>query len=102
MTELYFSNNANLPEAVTSNKPISFTFVIHNLEATDYQYAYSVLVITNGTRHTVDSGKVLVKNNQYYDKNEKFNLAKSPERQEVVVELTNKHQSIDFWVGDSQ
>jgi len=77
---------------------LSFAFVIHNLETTDYQYAYQVSVNLNGTRHIVDSGIVLVKNNQYYVKNETFNLMNSPGRQEVVVELTNKQQSIDFWV----
>ena len=77
---------------------LNFAFVIHNLETTDYQYVYEVSVNLNGTRHIINSGKVLVKNNQYYVKNEKFNLMNSPGRQEVVVELTNKHQSIDFWV----
>jgi hypothetical protein len=100
LTELYFNNNANLPSSVTSNQVISFAFVIHNLETTDYQYTYNVFVNNNGTRHIVDSGNVLVKNNQYYVKSEKFHLLSSPGRQEVVVELTNKQQSIDFWIGE--
>lgn len=99
LTELYFNNNANLPGSATSNQVISFAFVIYNLETTDYQYAYVVSVNANGTRHIVDSGNVLVKNNQYYVKNEQFNLMNSPGSQEVVVELTNKQQSIDFWTG---
>jgi|SRR5450755_185403 hypothetical protein len=101
LTELYFNNNASLPDAVTRNQAISFAFVIHNLETTDYQYAYNVSVNAHGTRHIVDSGNVLVKNNQYYVKSEKFNLMNSPGRQEVVVELTNKQQSIDFWIGSN-
>ncbi len=100
LTELYFNNNANLPKSATSNQVISFAFVIHNLETTDYQYIYEVSVNANGTRHIVDSGNVLVKNNQYYVKNEMFNLLNSPGSQEVVVELTNKQQSIDFWTGE--
>jgi len=96
LTELYFNNNANLPSSATSKQAISFAFVIHNLETTDYQYVYDVSVNANGTRHIVDSGDVLVKNNQYYVKNEKLNLINSPGRQEIVVELTNKQQSIDF------
>lgn len=103
MTELYFASNANLPSTVTDNQTISFSFVIHNLEMSTYQYAYSISVDdTNGTKRIVDSGYVLVKNDQYYVKNEKFNLTKALGRQEVVVELTNKQQSIDFWVGDSK
>ena len=97
LTELYFNNAANLPSSATSNQAISLAFVIHNLETTDYQYIYEVSVNVNGTRDIVDRGKVLVKNNQYYVKNENFNLMNSPGRQEVIVELTNKQQSIDFW-----
>src|SRR6266849_5289395 len=93
MTELYFNDSANLPSSATSNQVISFAFVIHNLETTDYQYAYDVSVNANGTRHIVDSGNVLVKNNQYYVKMEKFNLMNSPGSQEVVIELINKQQS---------
>ncbi len=99
LTELYFNDNAKLPNSATGNQVISFAFVIHNLETTDYRYAYVVSVNANGTRHIVDSGNVLVKNNQYYVKNEMFNLLNSPGSQEVVVELTNKQQSIDFWTG---
>lgn len=97
LTELYFNDNANLPNAVTK-QPISFAFVIHNLETTDFQYNYSVLVNVNGTRHIVDSGSVLVKNNQYFTKNEKFSLLNVRGTQDVIIELTNKRLSIDFWV----
>jgi len=97
-TELYFNDSANLPNSATNNQVISFAFVIHNLEATDYLYVYVVSVNANGTRQVVDSGSVLVKNNQYYVKDEKINLMNSPGRQEVVVELTNIRQSIDFWI----
>ena len=101
MTELYFNDSANLPGSATSNQVISFAFVIHNLETTDYQYVYEVSMNVNSIRHIVDSGKILVKNNQYYVKNEKFNLMNSSGRQEVVVELINLHQSIDFWIGNN-
>ena len=100
LTELYFNDNAHLPSSATNNQVISFTFVIHNLEAADYRYAYDVSVNANGTRQIVDSGNVLVKNNQYYVKHEQFNLMNAAGRQEVVVELTNKRQSIDFWIGE--
>lgn len=99
LTELYFNNSANLPDSAKSNPVISFSFVIHNLETSDYQYAYQVSVNANSTRHIVDSGDVSVKNNQYYVKNEKLKLINLPGRQDVVVELTNMQQSIDFWIG---
>jgi hypothetical protein len=99
LTELYFNNHANLPHSATRNQQISFAFVIHNLETTDYQYVYTVSVDMNGTRHLVDTGNILVKNGQYYVKSEKFNLLDSSASQKVVVELTNKQQAIHFWVG---
>lgn len=99
LTELFFQDSANLPGSATSNQEIRFAFVIHNLESTDYQYVYEVSVNLNGSRHAIDGGKVLVKNNQYYVKNEKFNPMDSAGRQEVVVELIYLHQSIDFWIG---
>jgi hypothetical protein len=101
LTELYFNDNANLPSSATSNQAISFAFVIHNLETTDYLYVYEVYVNVNGTKLIVDSGKVLVKNNQYYVKNEKFNFKNLAGYQEVVVEFVNKQQSIDFWIRSS-
>src|SRR5690348_14819310 len=66
MTELYFSDPANLPGSATSNQVISFAFVIHNLETADYRYVYEVSVNVNGATHVVDSGQVFVKDNQYY------------------------------------
>lgn len=99
LTELYFNDNTNLPSSAISNQEISFAFVIHNLETTDYLYVYEVSLNVNGTRHIVDRGEQLVKNNQYYVKNEKFNIKTSTNRQEVIVKLINKQQSIDFWIA---
>jgi hypothetical protein len=98
LTELYISNQVNLPNPTTPVQAVSFAFVIHNLEATDFQYTYAVSVDANGVSHVVDHGKVLVKNNQYYTRNEKFSLMKYAGSQKVVIELTNKLQVIDFWV----
>jgi hypothetical protein len=98
LTELYFNNSANLPSTVTSKQVVSFAFVIHNLETTDFQYTYVVSVDANGVAHVVDSGKVLVKNNQYFVKSEKLSIKKSTGDQKVVIELTNKQQLIDFWI----
>jgi hypothetical protein len=99
LTELYFKDHVNLPHSATSNEKISFAFVIHNLEAIDFQYTYAVSVSANGTRHIVDSGKVLVKDDQYYVKNEQFNLLNTSGIQEIAVELPNKQQSIHFRTG---
>jgi hypothetical protein len=99
LTELYFTNGANLPTSPTNNQVISFTFVIHNLETTDYQYDYDVIVEANGKKSTIDRGQLFIKNNQYYARSEKFKFKKINGSQEVIVELTNKRQSVDFWLG---
>ena len=96
LTEIYFNDHTHLPKSATSNEVIRFSFVIHNLETTDYQYAYQVSVNAHGMRLVVDSGTVLVKNDQYYVKYEQFSLLNSPGSQEVVVELISKRQSIHF------
>lgn len=101
MTELYFNDPTNLPGSATHNQVISFAFVIHNLETADYRYVYEVSVNANSAKQIVDSGKVLVQDNQYYVENEQFNLMNSPGPQEVVIELINLQQSIDFWIGNS-
>jgi hypothetical protein len=102
LTELYFDANEKLPKSVTENQPVRFAFTIHNLETSDYQYTYEVLVKAQGTSHVVDSGNILVKNSQYYSKTEQFSLKGASKEQEVVVALTNKKQSIDFWLGGNQ
>lgn len=99
LTELYFNANTDLPRSATSNQVVRFAFVIHNLEATDYQYTYEVSVKINGTKHIVDAENIVVKNNQYYTKNESFKLTHSSGRSEITVELINKQQSIHFWIG---
>lgn len=100
VTELYFDTSADLPASATANQAIRFTFVIHNLETADYRYAYDVVVMANGGRHIVDAGNVLVKNNQFFTKKEEISLLNSPGRQDVVVELIDLRQSIDFWVTE--
>lgn len=100
LTELYFDNPTTLPASLPNNHIVSFTFSIHNVETTDYQYSYTVSVDANGSRHIMDSGKVLVKDNRFYTKSEAFKLTNSHSRQDVIVEITNKRQSIDFWIGN--
>ena len=99
LTELYFENGANLSNIPANSNGVSFSFVVHNLEAADYHYTYNVSVYANGTKHVVDSGNILVKDNQYYVKAEKLALTNVSGGQEIIVELTNKQQMIDFWVG---
>ncbi|SRR5579884_348352 len=102
LTELYFDANEKLPKSVVANQPVRFAFTIHNLETSDYQYTYEVLVKSQGTSHVVDSGNILVKNGQYYSQAEQISLKESAKEQEVVVVLTNKKQSIDFWLGGNK
>ncbi len=99
LTELYFNDNAHLPSSTTGNQTIRFAFVIHNLETMDYRYVYKISINGNGTKQVVDSGNVVLNDGQYYVKQEEFKLINSPGSLEVIVELLNKQQTIDFWLG---
>lgn len=82
------------------SQEIRFEFVVHNRETTDYRYVYVVVVNINGTKHIIDSKNVLVKNGKSYVKSEKVEIKDKADTQEIVVELLNKHQSIDIWMGN--
>jgi hypothetical protein len=100
LTELYFDDGANLPRVASKGQVVAFAFVIHNLEASDYRYLYKVTVSSKDKKLVVDSGSVLVGDTRYYRRDERVKLLDLPGLQEIVVELTNKKQAIDFWVGE--
>ena len=99
LTELYFAASEKLPKYVVGNDTIRFAFVVHNLEVADHHYAYNVQVRSLDKKRVVDSGSIFVKDSQYYVKNEQFSLDQAEKVQEVVVELADKGQSIDLWIG---
>lgn len=98
-TELYFEDHSNLPRTIEKYKQYSFSFTIHNLESRDVEYPYIVYLQTDSEKTILDSGRLTLQNDEYRSQEEHFGPLRSP-RAEIVVELTNKNQQIDFWMQE--
>lgn len=98
-TELYFKDNLSLPTRVIPKHPYFFQFTIHNLEGEDMEYSYAVYIKVRQNKLNFDKGKIFVKNNEYQTFQEKFSATSILSNSEVVVNLINKNQQIDFWIN---
>lgn len=97
-TELYFSNNNYLPSTLQTNSPVKFSFVIHNVENKDYTYTYAVYNIDNSKKILFDQKTITLKNNQQITINELYLPKDLTNNQEIMVNIVNLNQSIDFWL----
>lgn len=99
-TELYFNDHLNLPSTVKVNTPQEFSFVIHNEEYQTMSYPYEIYIASpSGKNIFIDRHSVTLKQDQYKTIKEKFSVPTPVKREEVVVNLTNLNQQIDFWIG---
>jgi hypothetical protein len=103
ITELYFEDHLHLPSKVLPEKHYVFGFTLHNLENKDMEYPYEVYAdLGQGKFIVFDKGTILVKKNEYKTIQEGFAIASAFPKSEIVVNLINKKQHIDFWIeGDS-
>ena len=99
-TELYFEDHLSLPNKVTLFQENNFKFTIHNLENKDMEYPYEVYIDVNGERQSIDKSSVLIKNNEYKTITQTFIITTPIQRAKIVVNLINKNQQIDFWMGE--
>ena len=97
-TELYFEDNPHLPSKVIPRHPYFFQFTLHNLEGKDMEYPYEVYTQVGQDKFLFDKGTILLKENDYKTIQERFATVAVLPRSEIVVELVNKHQQIDFWI----
>lgn len=104
VTELYFEDYLHLPSKVIPKHRYFFQFTLHNMENKDMEYSYEVYAdVGQGKFFTVfDGGTVFVKNNQYKTIQEEFTTTSAFPRSEIVVNVINKHQQIDFWVEEGE
>ncbi len=102
-TELYFNNSSNLPRATVAKKPISFSFGIHNVEATTTVYPYEVYFVDNtGYRVNFTSGTVTLASDASTTISVSYTFQSSNLTGEVVVNLPSlNNQSIDFLLPNS-
>jgi hypothetical protein len=96
-TELYFEDHINLPKTITKWQVYNFSFTVHNIEYQDMNYPYVVYVLMNNQKVILDSGNFTLKNDEFKTIKEDVGPFENY-RAQVVVELTNKNQSIHFWV----
>jgi hypothetical protein len=99
-TELYFENHLSLPNKVTLFKENNFKFTIHNLENKDMEYPYEVYIEVNGEKQMIYTSSVLIKNNEYKTITQTFIITTPTQRAKIVVNLIDKNQQIDFWMGE--
>ena len=99
-TELYFEDHLTLPSKITLFKENNFKFTIHNLENKDMLYPYEVYIEVNGEKQSIDKSSVSIKNNEYKTIAQTFIITTQIQRAEIVVNLIDKKQQIDFWMGE--
>ena len=96
-TELYFDNYAALPKKTLANQPILFAFTVHNLEGITTTYPYSVYFIdANGIRTSIDKNSVTIPDNATTSVTVGYTFKTSNLTGQVVVNLLNLNQQIDF------
>ena len=62
------------------------------------EYSYQVYVEVGQDKLIFDKGTVFVKENDYKTIQERFAPASILPKSEIVVDLINKNQQIDFWM----
>jgi len=97
-TELYFENHLTLPSVIKPNQPYYFEFTIHNVENKDMTYPYAVYLQAGSVKLPINRNTVTIKNNQYKTIHESFSVNAPVTKCEIVVNLLNKNQQIDFWI----
>jgi len=99
-TELYFADHLNLPKDTTLDKENKFKFTLHNLESKEMTYPYEVYIDSNGEKQMVGQGSVNLKQDEYKTIEESYTLTQPIKRAQVIVNLIDKHQQIDFWIDE--
>lgn len=100
-TELYFNNSSLLPTATAKNKPVSFSFTIHNEEGASFVYPYIVYFEDpQGNKVDLSSGVVTLDDNATTTIPVSHTFTQSNEQGTVVVDLTSLDQQIDFLLSN--
>lgn len=98
-TEVYFEDHTNLPKTIKKHEEYSFVFTIHNLEYKDMKYSYIVFLQRDNQKIILDQGNLNLKDNEFKSVKEDFGPLKNL-KAKIVVEIINKNQQIDFWMGE--
>jgi len=101
-TELYFNDHLSLPKNTVAKQPISFSFIIHNVEGVTTTYPYSVYFeYPNGSHNLFTSSSVTLADNASTSITINHTFRTSNLTGMVVVNLTPLNQHIDFIVPNT-
>jgi len=90
LTEVYFENHTALPAYLFLDKPYNFSFTIHNLEYQKMRYEYSIDAYSENDTllYNIDSGELLMFDNETKTTNEQFIMNNTFNRTKIVVNVT--------------
>lgn len=98
-TELYFENHESLPFTILPQQQYAISFTIHNLEHKNMNYIYEAYITTGSNKTILQQGSVFLKNDERKTLSIPFTINASISKSEIVVNISNLQQSIDFWVN---
>jgi len=95
LTELYFEDHTSLPKYIFPGQSYNFSFSVRNLEYQEMGYDYSVDVYKGDEFwYTLDSGRVLVGDNESVRVDERFLLSGGFDRARVLINIEKDHLDI--------
>lgn len=97
-TELYFNNPTKLPAIVTPGTKLPVSFTVHNVEARDMTYVYTVSFVANGRTLVSQQKGFNLTSNGTNTITSNITVPSFSGKAEVQVLLNNVGQSIHFWV----
>lgn len=98
-TELYFENHTQLSDKITRWQQYSLSFTIHNLEYQEMDYPYVVYLQRDTEKIILSQGSVTLKHDESKTINDTVGPFKNL-RTKIVVKLTNKNQTISYWLDE--
>jgi uncharacterized membrane protein len=103
LTELYYVNPNSLPSTYTPGVNQKFGFTVHNVEYRNTDYTYQIEEENQAGSQTVtlQQGSFWLSQNQYKTIDENVNLSDLGPRVQIVVNLSNVNESIDYWANRS-
>lgn len=89
LTEVYFENHTQLPSQLELFNWYNFSFTVHNLEYQKMRYVYSVDMYSEEGEllENLDSGELLMFDNETKTIYEQFNLLEDFNRTKIVVSV---------------
>lgn len=95
ITELFFTDNTDIPKKLKVNNLYRVDFTIKNHEYRDKAYTYEVIIIEENSKKVITVKRVYLSNNQSLQQQIHFKPTKPNARIKIIV-LLNRKQEIRF------